>query len=151
MFDRFVFTERHWRIEGVTDRTRFFSVIPKYLPENCILHFEGHRRIPALSEFLADYPVVVPPRKTFGRRPRLDHYVIASQGLFEELVRLSHWKDKASLFDSLNCYHQGKMLFYFHDAFTGGELLLHRSIRRTTVRSLCRDLSPSFAFSPPTV
>lgn len=57
------------------------------------------------------------------------------------------WYSKPA--EHIHCYRRGKLLFWFHDAFTGGEMQISTSITQEQVARFCHDVGPRYTLAPP--
>lgn len=48
--------------------------------------------------------------------------------------------------DHVHGYHEGELIFWFHDAFGGGEMHVNPKIDAARVQMFCTDLSPKARF-----
>jgi hypothetical protein len=152
-----IYTEKHWQISYIKDSVRFFKALPIIAPFGSILSFEGHDSAPTFQRFLRAYSV----------KTRIDAF--ASHPGWNEQIHFADTfaKDFADfLFNHpKGFYHpgkwkfthvhgfsaSGKMLFWFHDAFTGGFLALNQDMSAARVRRFCSKLGPEYFLSDSTV
>jgi hypothetical protein len=67
------------------------------------------------------------------------------------LERFFHEQPRDFLCDHLDCYCDGEMMFWFHDAFAGGDMALNRKIKRASIQAFGRQLGPQCALEGPIV
>ena len=143
---RHIYTEHHWRITWITDVERFFKALRLIVPYGAILYFEGHKAATSLSRVLQKHRSVRSPRKIAGKRPLLSQHVIFTQEFVDDFVRFLFDSPRRNRFDHVHCYANDKMLFWFHDALSGGDLVVSRDVKEENISAFCRELGPQYLY-----
>jgi len=125
-----------WVIEGVKDPVAFFRHLGTLIPADSILYFEGTAILPEVACFYGKNRAanaVCVARDCIFPVPEMFH-VAMSPGVVEELMKWLRSHPVQACFHHLKAYREEKLLFAFHDAFDGSDLLVSDRIPEETVR-----------------
>jgi hypothetical protein len=143
-------SRERWAVAGARDPVAFFRHLGLLIPAGSILYFEGVHVVPAAASF---YEANRAPdaagtkRETLFPIPDVFHVSVGPNvvaGLLESLG--TH--PQTSCFLHLKGYHDGKVLFSFHDAFDGCDLLISDRVPEAAVRAFCKELGAGFKREP---
>lgn len=132
-------SDERWVIEGAKDPIAFFRHLTQLIPDDSILYFEGDAPPPEVARFYeitraANAVAVV--RDTIAPIPERSH-VGMKPGVLEALVNLLGRHPQDACFRHVKAYREGKLLFTYHDAFDGCELLVSDRIPEANVQAFC--------------
>ncbi|MEZ0276599.1 MAG: hypothetical protein ACAH88_16935 [Roseimicrobium sp.] len=138
-----------WKIDWITSGRFFAKAITHFMPPGAILYLESYDNDELFRSFVAGHrcpesekeaifePASVPPvwteHLTFGP-PLLDS--------MEKFY--GAWNYNYA--HHVHGYLRGKLIFWFHDAFIGGELLISPEVSEENVRAFCADMAPKYEF-----
>jgi len=144
-----LYTQEHWQVSFINDPQRFFHALPIVAPFGTVILFDGNRPAREFRQFLGEYA----PKK---RIEYLTHNKVWTEQIqftesfakdFEEFQFNNH---KKARFDHLAGFSVSKrMLFWFHDAFSGGELAIARSVSKARLQHFCLELGPHYLRQKP--
>ncbi|HEY3854468.1 MAG TPA: hypothetical protein VGO67_08760 [Verrucomicrobiae bacterium] len=123
----------HWAISGIEDPIRFFENLHKLLPANSVLCVEGTEMDHVVTQFYKSniYPTpAVIRHDTIFPTPQTFHMEF-SKTLCERLLHFAQRLPSEALFDHMKGYHGSKMIFTFHDAFSGVLRIAYRTSEQT--------------------
>jgi len=142
----------HWKIEYLTDRDRFFHSLHLLVPNNATLYFEGHQRALSFDRLLKRHPSSDSPHNyRAGSRPKLSRHAKYTSSLIKDILKFHRELWKVATFDHLHCYHQNRMIFWFHDALTGGDMVINKSVKIGQIRAFCSAQGPQYSKEGPIV
>ncbi len=72
----------------------------------------------------------------------IEHLLISNDLVSDLESYYSEWYN--TLADHIHCYRNGQTLFWFHDAFTGGELQISTQISEERVARFCHAVAPTY-------
>lgn len=135
-----------WVVEGVLDPVAFFHHLALLVPEDSILYFEGCGIVPEAARFYkanrARNEVSV-ARDTLFPVPKVFHISMGPR-VIEGLLELLNSNSRQGCFDHLKAYRDGKLVFAFHDAFDGSDLLVSGDISTERIESFCGRLGAAY-------
>ena len=137
-------TPFHWVIEGLKQPTAFFEHLPKLLPSDSILYFEGTSIATEVASFYSSHRApnaVDVARDTIAPVPDIYH-ITFSPDVCTALRQLSEKHPVAEMFDHLKAYRGETLLFTFHDAFDGW-LCISECLPEDAVAGFCQALGVS--------
>lgn len=136
-----------WIINDLKDSVSFFRQLPHLIPAGSILYFEGcgiHSDLRHFYESNRAPNAISVVRDTIFPVPEMFHVAMTSEAL-ETLIDLLGRHPLEACFNHVKAYHEGRLLFTFHDAFDGSELMISdrvpdQSIEAfsTTLKVTCR-------------
>ena len=126
-----------WVIGNLKDAPAFFRQLAVLIPEDCILYFEGCEIDPEMTRFYernraANAVSVV--RDTVFPVPDT-HHVAMSPAVIKELIGMLGQRPIAKCFYHVKAYREEKLLFTFHDAFDGSDLLVSEQVPEENVQA----------------
>lgn len=139
-----------WVISGLQEPIAFFQRLNLLMPENSILYFEGctiHTDVVRFYEGnRASLPVSV-VRDTIFPVPETFH-VSMTPAVIEGMIELLGRHSRAECFDHVKGYSGETLLFTFHDAFDGGDLLVSDSISENAIREFATMAGRTYTREP---
>jgi len=140
-------TMRHWSISRISNKCIFFKNLDLIIPFGSVLYFASHKKNFELSRCLQGFL----PKEINGD---IDSNIWEVHAVFNENLKgvLDHlfWEDAGVLnFDHVHCYHHDEMLFWFHDGFTGGELVVSPNVSGEKIRKFCYKIGSQFELLEP--
>lgn len=143
-------TPQRWAIQGVVDPVSFFRHLDRLIPFGSILYFEGCGIHPELSRFYAANQApdaVSVARDTIFPIPDTFHVLMAS-AVLEALIGLLGQYPLEACFNHVKAYRDGRLLFTFHDAFDGSDLLVSGLVSENRIHSFCSAIGASHSYEP---
>jgi hypothetical protein len=139
-------TPERWVIEGLKNPVSFFHQLEQLIPADAILYFEGSEIAPEVMQFYernraCNAMSVV--RDMIFPVPEMFHVALAP-GVIEGLSELLDRHPLPACFFHVKAYREGKLLFAFHDAFDGSDLLLSESIPEERIREFATALGGTY-------
>lgn len=137
-------TPFHWVIEGLKQPVSFFEKLPDLLPSDCILYFEGTSITAQMASFYSSHHAsnaVDVVRDTIAPAPEIYH-VTFSPDVCAALGQFAERQSVPEMFDHIKAYQGERLLFTFHDAFSGW-LLVSEHIPDNVVARFCQALGVS--------
>ncbi|HRI14244.1 MAG TPA: hypothetical protein PLX89_14715 [Verrucomicrobiota bacterium] len=139
-----------WAIEDLKDSVSFFRHLATLIPEGGILYFEGCEILPEVTRFYeanrtANAVCVV--RDTIFPIPEAFH-VSMTPGVLERLVEIVGQHPSEACFNHVKAYRDEQLLFAFHDAFDGSDLLVSDRVPEERVRAFCSAVGVRFRREP---
>lgn len=131
-----------WVVEEVQDPVAFFRHLGLLISEESVLYLEGCGISPEAAKFYEANRarnVVSVARDTLFPVPKVFH-VSMGPGVIDGLVDLLTRNSRDGCFDHLKAYREGNLLFAFHDAFDGCDLLVSDRISRECIEAFCSKL-----------
>lgn len=129
-----------WVIGGLRDPGAFFQCLAQLIPKDSILYFEAINPAPEVIEFYetnrAHRGAVCVVRDMIFPVPEVFH-VQMRPGVMESLAELLRKHSQERCFTHVKAYREEKLLFAFHDAFDGSDLLVSDQIPAEQVRVFC--------------
>jgi hypothetical protein len=111
----------HWVIVSVREPVPFFRALAKLLPDGAVLYMEGTSIAPYVAGFYerhAATDTVPVARDCISPVPDVFH-VVFSPAVVDGLCELAEERANPELFDHIKAYHDGTLIFTYHDAFDG--------------------------------
>ncbi len=131
---------QRWVVEGLRDPVSFFQHLAQLIPGDSILYFEVAEPAAETAEFYeanrARRGAVCVVRDMIFPVPEVFH-VQMQAGVIEGLVNLLGRCSQQSCFAHVKAYHEGQLLFAFHDAFDGSSMLVSDCIAGEQVQAFC--------------
>lgn len=144
-----IYTQEHWQLSFISDPLRFFRALPMIAPFGTFILVDGNRRAPEFRQFLRKYAPQRPIEYLTGNKiwtEQIQFTESFAKG-FEEFQYNNHGKAR---FDHLSGFSASKrMLFWFHDAFTGGDLAVASSVSKARLQKFCLELGPLYKRQKP--
>jgi hypothetical protein len=131
-----------WVVEGVKDPIAFFRHIGELIPADSILYFEGTEIMPEVARFYENNRAanaVCVVRDCIFPVPETFH-VAMSPGVVGALMNLLRNHPLETCFHHVKAYREKTLLFAFHDAFDGSNLLVSDLIPEESVRCFTSSL-----------
>ncbi len=131
----------YWEVKGKTTFASLLRALGDFLPEGCILYFEGGSRDRKLLEFFNAHATSEQTHVAIGilwPSPVYYHVPATPQNL-AELARLAESHAEPELAVNFHVYRDGKVLLQWHDAFSG-PMLLDGEIPESKVQALASAL-----------
>lgn len=142
-----IYNEPHWRITWLTDAERFFKALHLIVPYGSILYFEGHKPARAFSLMLGNHRSSSSPYEVIEEAPPLSQHAAYTERFVADFVTFLFEKPGHDRFDHVHCYgNDGHMIFWFHDALSGGDLVVSRGVTRESIQAFCMELGPQYSF-----
>jgi hypothetical protein len=140
-------TPEHWVVEGIgKEKARqFFQSLPRILPPDGILYFEGTTISPDAAKFYERHRAknaVAVIRDTISPAPETFHMQFAPDAL-AGLDALLSQHELPAMFDHVKGYRGETLLFTFHDAFDGW-LQISQRVPESAVAEFGRDLGVAY-------
>jgi len=144
-------TAERWAVEGLRDPVAFFRQLDRLIPADGILYIEVHNVVREAADFYERfrackgatcvvldmiYPV-----------PEIFHLQL-QPGVIEGFVHLLSKYSQPDCLTQLKAYRDGKLLFSFHDAFDGSDLLVSDEISAERVKEFCGSVGAAFRREP---
>jgi hypothetical protein len=140
-------TPERWAVENLREPVAFFRHVELLIPSDSILYVEGINVAPEVASFYESHRAtkgaVCVSRDTIFPVPEIYHVQMepgAVDGLIEQLGK--HSREKC--FIHLKAYQGERLLFAFHDAFDGSDLLVSDKIALQQVQVFCDKMGASF-------
>jgi hypothetical protein len=133
-----------WVIEGLRQPSAFFRHLPELLPPDSILYVEGTSIVPEVSSFYSSHRArnaVDVVRDTIAPVPDVHHFAF-SPDVCADLGHFAETHPVAEMFDHIKAYRGERLLFTFHDAFSGW-LLVSECLPDDRVAQFCQALGVS--------
>jgi len=139
-----LYARQHWQVSYVNDAARFFWSLSTIVPYGSILSFEGYEPARKFRLFLRAHAAEKPVEYLTDDRVWIEQVRFTS-AFAECFVSFQHDHFKSVKFEHLHGFSKtNQMLFWFHDAFTGGDLALARTISASRLRRFCLKLGPQY-------
>ena len=135
-------------VEWITSSRFFMKALRSIMPADSIIYLEsyaecseflpfvaGHRCAPDLVERV--FEGCTAPRPTWTEHLNFGEPLIAS---IEEFF--CQWNFPYT--HHVHGYHRGKLIFWFHDAFRGGDLQISPEYSEGQIERFCLELAPKF-------
>jgi len=138
-------SQDRWVIKRLKNPMPFFHHLHELIPGDSILYFEGCAIIPEVVAFYEKHRAhnaVCVTRDTIYPVPAIFHVSLAP-GVIELMIQFLNNHPKEECFDHVKAYHDGTLLFTFHDAFDGW-LLVSDVILESKVRAFCEQLNAEY-------
>jgi hypothetical protein len=135
-----------WVIPGLKEPVAFFRQLNLLLPEDCILYFEGCTIAPEVTKFYQSHRAanaVAVVRDTIFPIPETLHVSMTPEAI-DGLIELLNQHPYAACFDHVKAYRDQILLFTFHDAFDGSDLLVADWIPEESVRAFTSALGGTY-------
>lgn len=140
----------HWVVEGLTDPISFFRHLTVLIPSDSILYFEGGEIVPEVAQFFqrnrANNATSV-VRDTIFPVPEMFH-VSLSDEVLKGLIDLLQRHPLEACFHHVKAYREEKLLFTFHDAFDGSDLLVADRIPEESLTAFTSTLGATHRREP---
>ena len=143
-------SREHWAVAEVRDPVLFFRHLAVLIPEDSILYFEGVSLAPAaVSLYRANRArdAICVARETIYPVPEVFH-VSMGRSVVAGLLELLRTHLQPSCFIHVKAYQDGKLVFSFHDAFDGSELLISDRVSEEAVRAFCKEVGGTLRREP---
>lgn len=135
-----------WVIENVEDPVSFFRHVERLIPIGSILYLEGCDIHPEVSQFYeanrASNAISV-VRDTIFPIPDMFHVSMTPQAI-ETLIELLGKHPLQACFYHVKAYRDEQLLFAFHDAFYGSDLLVSDSVPEQSIEPFCAILGATY-------
>jgi hypothetical protein len=135
-----------WVIEGLKDPVSFFKQLNLLIPADSILYFEGCYIVPEVAQFYernrASNPVCV-VRDSIFPVPEMFH-VAMNPAVIAGIIDLLDQHPIKGCFHHVKAYREEKLLFAFHDAFDGSDLLISDRIAEDCIRAMASSLGAKY-------
>jgi hypothetical protein len=140
-------TPEQWVIENVREPIAFFRHLGLLVPEDSILYIECAGVVPEVAKFYethrATKGTVCVARDMLYPVPEIFHVQLGS-GVTERLIELIGRHSQERCFTHLKAYRDEKLLFAFHDAFDGSDLLVSDRIPAERIGAFCKELGATY-------
>jgi hypothetical protein len=140
-------TPERWVIGGLRQPVAFFRHLDLLIPKASILYFEGINVASEVARFYESRRpakgAVCVARDTIFPVPEIYH-VEMEPGVVDALIELLEKHSREKCFIHLKAYRDGRLLFAFHDAFDGSDLLVSDEIALEQVRAFREKIGASF-------
>ncbi len=130
-----------WELEGKTDFPSLLRALSRFLPDGCVLYFEGGSPRGKLLEFIESHRIEEQTHVAIGTlwpRPRRCHIPATNRNI-RELASLAEHVAEPELAIHFHVYRNGEILLEWHDAFTQ-PMLLSGSLKEEKIGTLAKDL-----------
>jgi hypothetical protein len=125
----------------------FFRHVELLIPGDSILYFEGINLAPEVASFYESHRAikgaVCVVRDTIFPVPDIYH-VQMGPGVIGGLLELLGKHSRENCFYHVKAYREERLLFAFHDAFDGSDLLVSDEIPLEQVQAFCEKTGASF-------
>lgn len=138
-----------WVIESVREPIPFFRALCSLLPANAVLYMEGTSIAPYVAGFYERHAAsntVAVIRDCISPIPDVFH-VSFSTAVIDGLCELAGERDNSELFDHIKAYHDGTLIFTFHDAFDG-QLRVSGRVSESSIRNLSAAVGGTYTQEP---
>lgn len=139
--------QQHWVVTYFECSRFFVAALPELVGDGAILYLESYKKRMELRSYLTPHRApasVVEPVSTGSADPLwIEHLSLSPEFVAAIESYYTHWYQ--TLGEHLHCYRAGKLLFWFHDAFTGGHLQISADIPEESVARFCRAMAPKHA------
>jgi hypothetical protein len=136
-----------WAIGNLLEPVAFFRHVELLIPGDSILYFEGMNLAREVVSFYESHRAikgaVCVVRDTIFPVPEIFH-VQMGPGVTEGMVELLGKHSRENCFNHLKAYRDERLLFAFHDAFDGSNLLVSDKIALEQVKAFCENFGASF-------
>lgn len=139
-----------WVIRELKDPGAFFRHLGVLIPADSILYIESQDTAPEAARFYAEHRAANPVpvvRDAIYPVPEIFHVALAA-GVTEGLARLTGQYQLERCLGTVKAYQEGRLLFTFHDAFDGSDLLVSDRIPEEHVRAFCAVLGANCQREP---
>jgi hypothetical protein len=137
--------EPHWEISYLTSSRYFLTSLPELVGSSTVLYLESYESreewMPYLTKHRASSLVVEAVTLASAQKPTWIEHISLTDRFIEEAEKI-YLEWYSPMADHIHCYRDGKLLFWFHDAFTGGPLQISREIPEEKISNFCRALAP---------
>jgi hypothetical protein len=136
---------KQWVIWSIREPIPFFRALTRLLPAGGVLYMEGTEIAPYVAGFYERHaptdtvPVV---RDTISPEPDIFH-VSFSPAVIDGLCELAGERESSELFDHIKGYHNGALVFTYHDAFDG-QLRVAERVPESVIREFCELLGGTY-------
>jgi hypothetical protein len=139
-----------WMIENLKDSISFFRNLDCLIPHGSVLYFEGCEILPEVAHFYeankASNPVCV-TRDTIFPIPETFHVSMTTE-VRAGIIDLLNKHSLEACFNHVKAYGDEKLLFAFHDAFDGSDLLVSDRVPEQSIQTFCSALRVSYRREP---
>ena len=141
-------TPQYWVTESIRreQAPNFFQSLSMILPADSILYFEGTCIAPDVAKFYSAHRAqnaVAVARDTISPVPDTYH-ICFSPAVIAELIELTARHQQEEMFDHIKAYRGERLLFSFHDAFSGW-FRVSQDVSREAVEKFAASLGVTFS------
>jgi hypothetical protein len=142
------YEKRCWQVEQVLSPELFYHALPCILEEGAVIFFSSYGERDDSTEFLDNHLApshLIEPVELYASSESAlwSAHCLYTQAMQKDLkTYFQAWNTPMA--DNIVCYHRGKLLLWFHDALTGGDLQLADSFSKDQVARFCAAMSPPF-------
>jgi hypothetical protein len=141
------FDERpRWVIEWITSPRFFVSALRNIMPKGSVVYLESYKARTEFLPFVQAYRCSAESRETVFEgcsdpRPTWTEHLTFGDDLINAFEYFfARWN--FSYAEHVHGYHAGQLIFWFHDAFTGGDMHICSEVDANQVEAFCADLAP---------
>lgn len=139
-----------WVLSGIVSPQKFFDALELILPSGSVLYAEGCDIRPWVVDIYernAVTDITAVRRDTISPIPQMYHFSF-SPGVIEELCEVTANREASELFDHIKAYKNRTLIFTFHDAFSGGELVINGDVDESKVAAFCNKTEGAYSKRP---
>jgi len=138
------------QVDHILSPVLFYQALPCVLEEASVIflcsYMPRDESVAFLDKHLAPEHLIEPVALYASSEPASwSAHCLYTQAMQKDLeAYFADWNTPIA--DNIVCYRQGKLLLWFHDAFTGGELLLSSDYDQNKIATFCTAMRPTFQF-----
>lgn len=139
-----------WQVDHILSPFLFYQALPHVLDEGSVIFLSSYTARDESVEFLdkhqAPEHLIEPVALYASSEPAAwSAHCLYTQAMQKNMdAYFAEWNSPIA--DNIVCYRQGELLLWFHDAFTGGELLLSSVYDQDQITTFCTAMLPTFHF-----
>ena len=142
----------HWLVSHLECSRYFVAALPDLVGFETTLYLESYEAREALRPCLARHRVpadsIEPIASAGSEHPVWAEHLRLSAELIADLeLYYAQWYHP--LAEHIHGYQSGRTLFWFHDAFTGGDLQISPAISQERVARFCHAVAPRYHLVSP--
>jgi hypothetical protein len=143
------YEEPCWVVEWITSGRFFAKALTQIMPPGAILYLESYDEDQGFRSFIEGHRCAEAEReKVFEAAaipPVWTEHLNFGQPLVDSIEDFyGVWNYNYA--HHIHGYHRGKLIFWFHDSFTGGDLLIAPHVAEENVRAFCLEMAPKHLF-----
>lgn len=136
-----------WTVEWITSARFFVPALLRIMPTGAVLYLESYAPREEFIPFIQQHRCDPAKREDVyeASPPCWTEHLQFDNSLVHAFERFFHrWNSPYA--DHVHGYHQGELIFWFHDAFSGGDMHVSGKIDAERVQLFCADLAPKARF-----
>ena len=137
----------HWEVSYLISFRFFLEALPELVGRGATLYLESYEDreewLPYFQKHRATPETVESVALAGSLQPTwVEHIALTDRFIAETEKFYLEWHSPMA--DHVHCYRDGKLLFWFHDAFTGGNMRISPEIPEEKVARFCKALAPHY-------